>query len=263
MTATVTATPNPAGTPCPDVSIDLAGLSGATINVWRSAAGRRVLVRGFKGRTLVGNVYALTDYEAPFDIPVVYDVECVNASGVLVDTGTSVAVTLDVDTPWIQDALAPSVSCAVVVGGDSLTGANLRRDGGVVAVNGAAEPVGQGGVRRVGAGIPLSFHCSSEAVETQVLTVLRSADPLVVRTPAEYRILPRLAYVTTSEWQIHIPESGGGPDAWSKILGSVDIVAAPAASVVVPVRTYGTVKSTNTTYTAVRATGSYLVILRG
>lgn len=265
MTATVAATANPAGTPCPNVSIDLAGLSGTAINVYRSAAGRRTFVRGFKGRLLVGAAYALVDYEPPFGIPISYDVECLNASGVIVDTGALAGtVTLDVADPWISDAMNPTVSTSVEIGGDSLTSANLRRDGGVVTVNGAAEPVGQGGVRRVGAAIPLSFRCANEAVEAAVLTVLRSADPLVLRTPTTYRQLPRLAYVTTGEWSVIIPEQGGGPDAISTIRGSVDLVAAPAVSITVPVRTYGSVKQEESTYGTLRANrASYLAALKG
>lgn len=260
----ITATPRAAGTPCPNVLLDLIGLSGTRLSVWRSAAGRRVPVRGFKRREVVGDSYTLVDYEAPFGIPISYDIECRNDAGVLLDTiALPVSVSLDVTVPWIQDALSPSVSMAVTLGGDSLTNRSLRRDGGLVPVNGATEPIGQGGVRRVGAGIPLSFRCSGEAEEDAIVAVLNSADPLVLRTPPGYRNMPRLAYVTTGEWNVNVPPQGGGIDAHSLITGTVDLVAAPSASVIVPVRTYGSVHESNTDYQAVRDAGSYLAVLRG
>lgn len=263
MAAVVTVTPSPEGAPCPHNLIDLSGLSGTNVNVYRSAAGRRALVRGFKGRRIVGTAYALADYEAPFGIETRYDVECLNSSGVVVDTGASGPVVLDVADAWISDALSPTVSCAVTLGGDSLVTSALRRSGGVVPVNGATEPTGIGGVRRVGASIPISFRCESEVEENRVVSVLRSADPLVLRTPPDHRQIPRLAYITTDEWVVTIPEQGGGPDAWSKVGGVVDLVAAPAAAVVVPVRTYATVRRAESSYTTVRTRGSYLSILRG
>lgn len=264
MTVTITATPQPLGDPCPSVLLDLAGLTGSTMSVFRNQAGARKEVRGYTKRLVVGDAYTLIDFEAPFGIPISYDVECYNVAGATINTGTLADVLLECRDAWISDALAPTLSTRVTLTGTSLATATLRRDGGTVPIVNAAYPTGQGGVRRKGAAIPIAFRCENEAEESAVLEVVCSADPLVLRTPADHRQLPRLAYVTTSEWVVDIPPQGGGAGAFSFIRGTVDLVVGPGASVIVPARTYGDVLTEGATYGDIRASrASYLYVLRG
>jgi hypothetical protein len=261
----ITATPVPDGAPAPYMDVALTGLSGDEMSVYRTAEGRRTLVRGYKRQAVVGSAFALSDYEAPFGTPVVYDVEVYDVSNVLIDAGVSTGVTLDVDVTWIADPLHPSVSAAVNLGGMALSAASYARSGGPVEVSGATLPAAVTGVRRAAAGVPLTFKCESVEEMSATLTLLRAADPLVVRTPAGYPILPRLAYVTCPDWALDVPPQGDAPSLFI-IRGVVSLVQAPAASVLVPVRTYGTVAATYSSYSDVLASVSpstYLELLRG
>lgn len=257
----VVATPVPDGTPSPFMDVAFTGLSGDTMSVYRSTEGKRTLVRGYKRQAIVGSTFALSDFEAPFGANVTYDVEVYNTAGVLTAQGVSDAVVLDVQAAWVADALNPSVCTSVRLHRSSLAQGAYSRDGGPVNLAAASTPVGVLGVRRVGQGIPLVFNCRTEAVFDTVLGVLNSADPLVVRTPPGYRLLPRLAYVTCAQWQ---PQIMSG--MFAQIVGSVDIIAAPSASVIVPTRTYGTVAGDYSSYGNLLASVSpstYLKLLRG
>ena len=98
------------------------------------------------------------------------------------------------------------------------------------------------------------------------MAVLMSAEPLLIRCPGgdladQYSLLPSLAYVNAKE-VVESPHPGADHGAIISLMAT--LVRAPAAGIVVPLRTYadGAVEAgTNADASALYAT--YLAALRG
>lgn len=268
--------------PCPRIEVTISDLTPTdnTVNLWATADGVRVPVRGAKGLTVTGSGF-VTDYEAPLGRTVTYDLEI--TSGLTLGAVTpsqSATITPPVDSAgkalwWIQDPLVPGSALALAVTrGDStrptLTSAAVKAleyesDISIIPVAGSALPVAIGGQRMAASGVDFSMFTRTAQATTNLRNLLKQTSTLLIRPPGArndgitgqfYAAIPR-----PKEHPVTVA-FGGTLTRWS-IEGSS--VAAPAASILVPVWTYGDVQALWTTYQQAQtalAAKTYLQVLK-
>lgn len=257
--------------PCPRVEVTLTGLTAgdSVINLWRTADGQREPVRGARGVTVNGSAF-FTDYEAPLNRELSYDVEVLSGSAVA-DIGTPAYVTVASSTWWIQDPLVPGSAIPLGVRSDGteypcLTAAALsalERKAGVqvIPIMGSSKPIAITGQRLAEAGVDFSMFTKAAEASTQLRNLLQQGTVLLVRKGAELGdALPGSVYTaipSVVERPVTVP-IGGNLTRWD-LTG--DTVAAPAMSVLVPIWTYGDVQALFETYQQAqdaKGAGTYL-----
>ena len=170
------------------------------------------------------------------------------------------AVRSPVLVPWISDPLDPAAAIAVRFGAGTLASLVRDRPGDVTRIQGSPTSVAGVGVRGDPDGIPLQLVFLGQAELTALTTLLDQADPFLLRTPPGhpgrrlmYLTAPRYEQVTTSR----------PPKLEGALVLTAQMVAGPAADVVKPVRTYGSVMI-GQSYAATATTwASYLTGRRG
>lgn len=249
-------------TPCPNVIITITGLTAGsddTVNIWRTADGDRAAVRGTRGMTINGSD-AITDYEAPVGRVVSYDLEVLTGpdAGVITPTAT-ITVPANLDsmgkpTWWIQDPLVPesAIELAVAKGDNSrpsLTAAAVKSleyasDVNIIPIAGSNKPVAIGGQRLIPQNVPFDTFTNTAQTTTQLRDLIEQTAVVLIRPPGTDRDagIPGLFYAAMAKpvAQPITVAFGGTLTKWS-LQGSG--VAAPTASILVPIWTYGTVEA--------------------
>ncbi len=265
MPATLTAAVT--STAPPTVEILATGLPytvGNTATLYRDQEGRRATVRGAQAVTLTGADTAWLDYEAAFGIGVTYTVEVRSAAGAILSTTTAAPIQVPVTVPWISDPIDPANATPVLPEWETLREWVHDVDGDAVTVVTDELHVGVTGLMHAPAGIPMGFICLSAAQVSGVIRVLREANPFLWRSPADrpggraWYLLAKQIKQTNHKW-----DSG---EVVVVLTFTATQVRPPAASVVVPQRTYAVLPAEASTYgqmPSVYAPPSYLSVLRG
>jgi hypothetical protein len=257
--------------PCPNVVITLTDITPTdnTVNIWRTADGTRTAVRGTRGLTVNGS-NAVTDFEVPLGRTVSYDLEVVTgiSAGVITPTATitvnSPTDSLGKPTWWIQDPLVPSSAIALSVArGDKsrpyLTAAAVKAleyssDVTIIPIAGSSQPVAIGGQRLIAQNVPFDTFTNTVQTTTNLRNLLQQTAVLLIRPPGVRNDgVPGLFYTAVPK-VVEKPVTvafGGTLTQW-QITGSG--VAAPTASLLVPVWTYGSVQALWATYQQAQTT---------
>jgi hypothetical protein len=261
--------------PCPRVEITVAGLvsSSETVNVWRTADGKRQAVRGGRRRTIVGSD-AIIDYEAPLGRTLSYDLEILTGTdaGAAVPTAT---ITVNSASWWIQDPLIPSSAIPLNVAKQDSTAPYLQASAvkaleygapvTLVPILGSTDPVALMGNRTIAGNVSFDMFTNLATVTTQLRNLLKQTPLLLIRTNGTRNDgVPALAYFASAK-PVEQPVTvafGGTLTNWR--LGG-DLVAAPTMNVLVPIWTYGNVAALWTTYQQAQTTlagKTYLDVLK-
>lgn len=267
---TITATPSTAPpTPHVDVVVTAIPAGAATITVTSTASGERTIVRGGSAQKLGGATsFAITDYAAPFGVPITYTATTYSAAGAVTSSEQVTTAPIDINVGWISDPLAPGVSAAVPWFDDASFGFTYARGGGAVPIAGTSLPVAVTDIRQAASDIPLGLIALESLQAFALRTVLLSADPFLLRLPPAWGLpLPGAVYLTADGiGEAVIPKSLAGQPVVDVTLFSMTAsrVAPQVANVIVPPRTYQTVLNEAGTYSnllALRPT--YLNVLTG
>lgn len=251
--SSVTATPVPSGNPTPHIRVEVSGIVGQRITVYRSMSGQVSVVRGAYKQPTLGSAMEFWDWEAPFGVPVSYRAEVVDGSSTAM--AQSGSATLDVSAVWISDPLSPRVSLAVELEGPSAQQVDYDRAEEVLPVTGSSLPIAVSGISGDGAGMAISFRAYTVGQRLSILAVLRSPGPTLLRCPSIagkpiYSMLPSLAYLSTPKWTATDVDQafGGGGSRVSST--AVTLVRPPMSPVAVAPRTYQDALNEADTYTA-------------
>ncbi|URM86985.1 minor tail protein [Arthrobacter phage Basilisk] len=245
----------------------------AVLNLWRTADGERLAVRGGRGVEAIDSAYVI-DYEVPLGRLVSYELEVVSGA----DAGAMTApasVTVASECGYIHDPLDPTVVVPVyrtrAPGGAAVLGVraweSLKRSADVELhqVIGSKRPVAIGGQRQVPADFPLDLLTDAEAHNTVLRNLMAEAAVIVVRGLPGWLgdAWPGVAYVAVPE-VVEVPLTAGRGGAgrfltqWT-LQGQA--VRASSARVLVALFTYQDVEELFATYNqkqAVAGGGSYL-----
>jgi hypothetical protein len=261
--------------PCPRVVVTITDLapSTATVNVWRTADGKRQAVRGARRRSMVGSD-AVTDYEAPLGRVLSYDLEVLTGTNTQAVV-TTATVTVLSSTWWIQDPLVPSSAIPLNVAKQDSTAPYLMAsavkslDYGasvtLIPILGSTDPVALMGNRTIAGNVSFDMFTNLASVTTQLRNLLKQTPLLLIRsTGLRNDGVPALAYFASAK-PVEKPTTvafGGTLTMW-QLTG--DLVAAPTMNVLVPIWTYGTVAALWTTYQQAQTTlaaKTYLDVLK-
>lgn len=249
MTLVVTATPVPDpvadGRPSPSVDVLVEGVTGATINVWRSWDGQRVELRGAKTTNVLGASMFWTDYEAPFGIPVAYQATTYSSTRAAIESVQSANTELVVDDTWVSDPLSPSVATTVTLHRDSARTMTYRMPMQIAPVSGSAFPVAIMGTRQAAADVSLLVQSKTWQRHEEARNVLGSAGVVLFRQPAVRAALvqlPPLAYLAIGDLQANPVTSG-----LMYLTMTATLVAPPTNDIVLAARTCLDVLVGNTT----------------
>jgi hypothetical protein len=262
--------------PSPNVVVTYQDLDTGTdqINIWRTVDGIRRPVRGARRINVVGSGF-VTDYEAPLGRTISYDMEILSGvcAGVAVTTATTTISSSA--SGWLSDPLVPSSAVAVYgdVGPngepgldfDALAQFTYKSAVSKMTVMGTSEPVALIGQRQAAADIDVNMTTLAGTQSTSLRTLVQNAGTLLFRPLTGWAsALPGLCYLAADAVaeQPVTEKYGGAMVAW-KAKG--DIVAPPAANIVAPTTTYGTVSAAYATYAAFNAAHSgqqYLDVIK-
>lgn len=249
--------------PSPRVEIVLASIPGTavTTTVVRSVAGKQATVRGaLKGSSIGG--FAVTDYEAPLNVPITYIATSYNSGGGAVSQSPiSATVTLTDSSAaymWISDPLQPSSALKMLVEVGTAASLTYTAPAETLAPIGRPEPIAVIGTRRIAGGVQVRLASFTLAEAAAARDLLDSAGVLCLR-PAVSQRMPALGYVAPADI-VETPVGYAGAVVWS--LDS-DLVAASGATVMVPFHTYAELLDAHSTYAEVLAAkATYLDVLR-
>lgn len=259
----------------PAVGVTVGGLdpnSASVVNVWRRSDGVRRAVQGGRRRTVTGADY-FVDYEVPLGRDVWYELEFLE--GVLEPLVQSAGIRIDTDRGYLQDPAVPASAIEIFTAGlpagyatlaeGALESVTYAAEATAIYVQQTAAPVVLTSGRRAASavGVPLLIDDSSQSallrqlVQSAVILLLRPLPEWSDDVPGTCYLVAR--EVTAQPLDRH---KGGSLERWN-IAG--DVVAAPAAGVIVPTISYGDVQQAWTTYSQlqdVMQTKTYLDVQR-
>jgi len=242
----------------PAVGITVGGLDPngpSVVNVWRRADSRRQAVKGARRRTITGADY-FVDYEVPLGRDVWYELEFLE--GALEPLVQSAGIRIDTDRGYISDPTVPASAVEIFSQGlpdgyatlahGAVDVFTLGSESALHKLQESTLPVaitsGRGAL--AGVGLPLLVDNSTQSALLRQL--VESAVILMLRPLPEWSdLLPGVCYVLAQSCTVQQLDrhTGGTLEQWQ--LGG-DLVAAPAAGVVVPVISYGDVEPAWATY---------------
>jgi len=258
--------------PCPRVDVTVSPMppDAAAVTVWRAWPGDRQLVRGAVRVPATGDT-AVTDYEPPLGVPVVYTCQTVDAAGVSSAVSQpSAPVVLDVPDAWLQSPTEPGSAIALALrrrpGAPTLKLGSLgpvtyASDLSVVAVPGQPLPIALGTARRQASAVPLAVHAGAFASDA-LRDLLMGSLMLCLRVPAgRARHLPPVAYVALES----VTEDYRPPPLDRSVWAiSATLVRGPGYGVLVPARTYDQLAGEAPDYAGLAARfATYLAAQRG
>jgi hypothetical protein len=139
------------------------------------------LIRYGEAIPISGGYLVVTDYEAPFDVPLTYTVTQAVPAGS--DAGTSTVVVLPSNgLTWLKDPTAPGRNLIIPVI-TSLTGMTRAAQSGVFTILDRANPVIVSTVRAA-MSATLTCHTLTEGQEQQLIALLATGDVLLLSGPA-------------------------------------------------------------------------------
>lgn len=254
--------------PCPRVGITISDLDTADVSVvtvWRTVEGMpRRAVRGARSITVLTSTYIL-DYEAPLGREVTYTLEV--EAGAVVPAELDASITLYSDDGWMQDPLNPG-SAVPVSGSHNMGGIPVFTSSAMselehnfnsemAQVLGTDYPVVLGGQRLAAANIPFTMLTDAAEWNTALKRLLLGSHVVLLRCPPTWgNSLPPLAYLKVSVREIPAETRWGGTLMQWDLSG--DLVAPPAARVVIPVWTYDAIRALYVSYDAAQAGASAL-----
>jgi hypothetical protein len=260
--------------PMPSVEVYVSGLGSGTptaISVYRIADGETSLVRGgFK--TAASGAFTITDFEAPFGVPVAYYTETFNASGVSQGLSAQATITLSVNQVWMHDpvdlsnAMAVDVSGqgSIVLGAESFSTIKRGYQYNRSNVIGKRKPVVQFYGEKAIDGLEFTLITDNAGV-SEVEDIL-STSPVCVRTPAVFTNLPRLLYgvleATQTPLNWHNASDSAKLTSWAMSFNETE---AQSLAVVINFYTYTYWQSRYATYTLANTaygSGSYINAVR-
>lgn len=246
--------------PCDRVEITVTDLPPTTneVTIWRTADGRRRPVRGFRNFPIVGSD-AVTDYEAPLDRLLSYELEVTSGEGM---DGPAVTEQITI-TPatvhgWIQDPLDPDSAIKVyaVAGPDgeptllpsAVAQLEYEADTSIIKIMGNDEPVALLGQRMQASNVPFHFFTDAAQQASDLRELIGQAPILLIRPGADWGpSLPGACYVAPP-----VPQESpagiiyGNPYTEWKFTSS--LVMPPSMNIVIPFWTYGDVEDLWATY---------------
>lgn len=242
----------------PAVGITVGGLdpnSASVVNVWRRADGIRRAVKGGRRRTITGADY-FVDYEVPLGRDVWYELEFLE--GLLEPVVQSAGIRIDSDRGYVQDPAVPATAIEIFTRGlpngyatlaeGALESVTYASESSVIHVQETSAPVVLTSGRRAASGIGIPLLVEDAAQSALLRQLVQSAVVLLLRPLPEWSSdVPGTCYLVAKDASVQPlnRHKGGTLERWN-IAG--DVVAAPAAGVVVPIISYGDVQPAWTTY---------------
>jgi hypothetical protein len=257
----------------PAADIYISGLPAGTSRIWlyREWLSKSVRVRTDDQAKIIALATRLEDYDVPLGTDVSYRVRAFSATGSELavsgnSSGTVAFATIDPDTAWLSDPLAPGLGVNLVLDGSSDQQRTYQSGGVVAKVIGSSLPVAITENRLQASSWSFTFRAPDfetagrlEALLQPGGVLLLRADPTVMQHPTGllYLMAPQvvrdnIGYSLAYE---------GEQSEWT-LVG--DSVRPPTVGVVMPVREYLGVREESSTYFTVRDTNAdYLSLLRG
>lgn len=231
-----TLTPTIDSNPCPRVLVAFTSLAAGTqtINIYRTAEGRRFKVRGGVNLYAVGGV-SVMDFECPFQVAASYQAEQFNTAGVSLGFTDAATITLNVTETWIHQPLSPALAVNAKIMMDSANNFSRPTPGGTNWPEGATVGTLIGGQRRGLTQTPLHLKFASTTdldKFTSMLGGYTSNFPAVlcVRTPGPAPRIPRLLFASFLDAR----EVIGGINRVLTVQATIDEVAPPAPGLIIP-----------------------------
>lgn len=260
--------------PMPSVEVYVSGLGSGTptaISVYRIADGETSLVRGGV-KTPASGAFTITDYEAPFGVPVAYYTETFNAAGVSQGLSAQETITLAVNQIWLHDptdltnAMAVDVAGqgSIVLGAESFSTIKRGYQYNRSNVIGKRKPVVQFYGEKAIDGLEFTLITDNAGV-LEVEDIL-STSPVCIRTPANFTNLPRTMYgvleATQQPLNWHASADASKLTSWVIAFNETE---AQSLAVVINYYTYTYWQARYATYTLANAaygSGSYINAVR-
>lgn len=258
--ATLTLTPYSDLAPVPRVGVVIRDADdlGDAVNVYASTEAGRRLVRG-GAATPAASLIVLDDFEAPFNVPVTYTIQVLDAGGAEVATLVEVAPALVYYGTVVQHVIDARRAVEVRLLAGSERSLEWSHDGELVRPGASRLPTWLGSGSWPLQGIPLAFGTES----AEQYAAMRGVVGLDVDDGADY--LPIL--VVRTSHPVHWPQpltvlvqtmrksgldwlAGGDSTHWHM---TGDMVRPPAAALVRPAVTWDDVRAAFTTWDEVRA----------
>lgn len=247
------------GGPAPKAGVTVTGLGVGTsiVTVWRTVDEDRAAVRGAR-RIVMNDAGFVTDWDAPINRPVSYEVEVLSGPGGPVRK-TAAAVTIDSATGWLMDPFVPQSAVPVVgnpqtngdiyLRGQALAELEYGADVSMFNVMGSNKPIALFGERMAERGLDLALGTRSAVESKRLKDLLRSSSGFLFRPGPDLDglLLDALMFIAApSVSQVPVDTAWGGELTWWNF--KADTVAAPTIKVLTATFTYGDVQLLTDTY---------------
>ncbi|WP_134324718.1 hypothetical protein [Cumulibacter soli] len=232
--------------PCPRVEIEIQNApSGALVTVYRLFGGSEMVVQNMRARAQ--SAFIGSDYAAPFGVDVEYRAEA-TVDGALVEAVAESTLipdphAQDYERGWLQLPLAPASAIEVYWAPGALQAFRYSGAEAVEASIGAGLPFGFGAPLSRMQDISLVWHALGVDAITAVEKILTTSRVVLVRTRDPIGT-PAAMYVSLSDVTVRADDMDRDSEkrlrTWA---GGCEVVRPPAASIAVPVFTYGSVNA--------------------
>ncbi|MCX8455361.1 hypothetical protein [Paenarthrobacter ureafaciens] len=258
MAVAVSAEALPGG-PAPKAGVTVTGLGvgDSVVTVWRTVDDERGPVRGAR-RVVMNDAGFVTDWDAPINRPVSYEVEVLSGPGGPARASAE-AITVVSATGWLMDPFVPQNAVPVVGGRDSngepyLRGQALaelehQADMSMYNVMGSKMPIGLFGERMAERGMDLSLATRSAVESKRLKDLLDSSSGFLFRPGPDLDglMLDALMFIGLPSYaQVPVDTAWGGDLTWWTL--KADRVAAPTIKVLTATFTYGDVQLLTASY---------------
>lgn len=248
-----------AGGPGPKAGVTVTGLGVGTsvVTVWRTVDGERGPVRGAR-RVVMNDAGFVTDWDAPINRPVSYEVEVLSGPGGPVRV-TAADVTIESVTGWLMDPFVPQSAVPVLgdprdngdiyLRGQALAELEFQADVSMFNVMGSKKPLALFGERMAERGLDLALGTRSSVESKRLKELLRSSSGFLFRPGPDLDglLLDALMFIgAPSVSQVPVDTAWGGELTWWNF--KADTVAAPTIKVLTATFTYGDVQLLYATY---------------
>lgn len=241
------------------ITITGLGVGESVVSVWQLSDGERNAVPGYR-RARMNDAAFLTDYFAPLQRPVSYEVEVISGPNGPSRT-TSAPVVLPSTTGFLMDAMVPQ-SAVPVVGltkndGDiylrssALSSLEYNADISIFKIMGADKPMALFGQRMAEMGLDTSLGIDSAEENARLKKLLKSTANLVLRPLPEWGdmgLSGAMFLANAKVRQTPVNVTFGGQLTWWDMQS--DVVSAPTVKVLTAEFTYGDVAILFATYQA-------------
>lgn len=244
---------------CPRAGVTIAGLGlgDSVVTVWRTADEERHPVRGARRLKVIDSTY-LTDWDAPLERPVTYEVEVITSDAGASRT-TSEPVIIPSLTGWLMDPLVPQTAVPVVgerrddgdvyLRGNALADLEYEADISIFKVMGSDKPMALFGQRMAERGLDTSLGTRTATENTRLKKLLKSTAQLLFKPLPAWGALDLngtmfLGNSVAKQQPVNVLV--GGSLTWWDLKS--DVVSAPTIKVLTASFTYGDVKMMFSTY---------------